>query len=192
MTEREKRDAGLLYNAGSDPGLLEESRRAKELCHRYNQLSPADAEGQRDILRQLLGRMGENFHIYPPFWCDYGSNIELGEDFFANHGLVILDGAKVVFGDRVFIGPGCGIHTAGHPLDAERRNRWLAFNKPVRIGNDVWLGAGVQVLPGVSIGDGAVIGAGSVVTRDIPAGWLAFGNPCRVVRRIEGPDSKTI
>ena len=184
MTEKEKRDAGLPYNAGSDPDLLAEVRRAKDLCYRYNQLAPMDFEAQRALLKDLLGKTGERFVIYPPFWCDYGYNIELGEDFFANHGLTVLDGGKVRFGDHVLVGPGCGFHTAGHPLDAAERNQWLAFNRPITVGNNVWFGAAVQVMPGVTIGDNAVIGAGSIVTHDIPSGCLAAGNPCRVLRTL--------
>ena len=184
MTEREKRDQGLLYNAGSDPDLIREVCRAKDLCHAYNQLSPTDLEGQQAIIRQLFGRTGQRFCIYPPFWCDYGSNIEIGEDFFANHGTSILDGGKVIFGDHVFIGPNCGFHTAGHPIEAELRNQWQVFNKPIKVGNNVWFGAAVQVMPGVTIGDNAVIGAGSIVTHDIPANTVSAGNPCRVIRNI--------
>ncbi len=106
MTEKEKRDAGLLYNAGNDEELIAEVRKAKDLCHRYNQLPPMDFEGHRDILSKLFGKRGERINIYPPFWCDYGYNIEVGEDFFANHGVTILDGGKVVFGNHVLIGPG--------------------------------------------------------------------------------------
>lgn len=184
MTEKEKRDSGLLYNAGADSDLMAEVIRAKELCHRYNLLSPTDTAGQREILKQLFGKIGERCFVYPPFWCDYGYNIEVGEDFFANHGTVILDGGKVVFGDHVFIGPSCGFHTAGHPVDPDQRNQWLAFNKPITVGSNVWFGAGVQVLPGVTIGDNAVIGAGSVVVHDIPSDCVAAGNPCRVLRKI--------
>ena len=182
--EKDKRDAGLLYNAGSDLQLLAEVKRAKGLCHRYNQLEPMDFDAQKEILRELLGKVGERCVIYPPLWCDYGYNIEIGEDFIANHGFTVLDGAKVVFGDHVFVGPGCGFHTAAHPIDAELRNAWLVQNKPIHVGNNVGIGAGVQVMPGVTIGDGCVIGAGSVVTHDIPEGSVAAGNPCRVIRKV--------
>ena len=182
--EKAKRDAGMLYNAGSDPQLLAEVKRAKGLCHRYNQLEPMDFDAQKESLRELLGKVGERCVIYPPLWCDYGYNIEIGEDFIANHGFTVLDGAKVVFGDHVFVGPGCGFHTAAHPIDTELRNAWLVQNKPIHVGNNVWFGAGVQVMPGVTIGDGCVIGAGSVVTHDIPAGTVAAGNPCCVIKKI--------
>lgn len=188
MTEKEKRDAGLLYNAGNDEELIAEVRKAKDLCHRYNQLPPMDIEGHRAILSKLFGKIGERINIYPPFWCDYGYNIEVGEDFFANHGVTILDGGKVVFGNHVLIGPGCGFHTAGHPLLADQRNRWLVFNKPITVGDNVWFGAGVQILPGVTIGDNVVVAAGSVVTHDLPSGCVAAGNPCKVLREITDDD----
>ena len=188
MTEKEKRDAGLLYNAGSDPELLADVKRAKELCHRYNQLSAMDFDAQREILGQLLGKTGERFCFYPPFICDYGYNIELGEDFFANHGVTILDGGKVRFGDHVLVGPGCQFLTACHPVDAAERARWLVYHKPITVGDNVWFGAGVIVMPGVTIGDRSVIGAGSIVTKDIPSDVVAAGNPCRVLRPITEDD----
>lgn len=188
MTEKEKRDSGQLYNAGSDPDLLAEVARAKRLCQEFNQADPVDVPAQRATLRKLFGKTGENFFLYPPVWCDYGYNVELGENFFANHGISLLDGAKIIFGDNVFVGPGCTFLTACHPLDARQRNQWLSYNKPIRVGNNVWFGSGVQVLAGVTIGDGSVIGAGSIVTHDIPAGVLAVGNPCRVLRPITEDD----
>ena len=128
---------------------------------------------------------GEHLTIEQPFVCDYGYNIRVGEGFFANYNLVILDPAPVTFGDNVFIAPNCSFTTASHPLDAERRNKGLETCKPIHVGNNVWIGANVVVLPGVTIGDNAVIGAGSVVTRDIPAGYVAYGNPCKPHRKIE-------
>ena len=134
------------------------------------------------------GRVDGDFTNQAPFWCDYGYNIELGDHFYANHNLVILDCAKVVFGDNVFIAPGCGFHTAGHPIDAPRRNQGLEYAWPIHVGNDVWIGAGVQVCPGVTIGSDVVIGAGSVVVRDIPDHVVAAGNPCRVLHPITEAD----
>ena len=191
MTEKEKMRAQMLYDANYDQALLEERDKAKDLCHQYNQLRPSDRSGQREVLKKLLGKTGENFIITAPFWCDYGYNIELGENFYANHNLVILDGAKVTFGDNVFIGPDCGFHTAGHPIDFERRNRGLEYAYSITVGDNVWIGAGVQVMPGVSIGSNVVIGGGSVVVKDIPSNCVAVGNPCKVIRAITEEDKKT-
>ena len=191
MTEKEKMEGQLLYDANYDADLLEERLRAKELCHAYNQLSPSDTEGQRALMGRLLGRTEGEFCILAPFWCDYGYHIEIGRNFFANHNTVILDGGKVVFGDNVFIGPNCGFYTAGHPVDRERRNRGLEYAWPITVGDDVWFGGGVQVLPGVTIGSDVVIGAGSVVTRDVPSHSVAAGNPCRVIRPITDQDRET-
>ena len=191
MTEKEKMCAQMLYDANYDQTLLEERDKAKDLCHQYNQLRPSDRLGQREVLKKLLGKTGENFTLTAPFWCDYGYNIELGENFYANHNLVILDGAKVTFGDNVFIGPDCGFHTAGHPIDFERRNRGLEYAYSITVGDNVWIGAGVQVMPGVSIGSNVVIGGGSVVVKDIPGNCVAVGNPCKVIRAITEEDKKT-
>lgn len=191
MTEKEKMRAQMLYDANYDQALLEERDKAKDLCHQYNQLRPSDRSGQREVLKKLLGKTGENFIITAPFWCDYGYNITLGENFYANHNLVILDAAKVTFGDNVFVAPDCGFHTAGHPIDFERRNQGLEYAYPITVGDNVWIGAGVQVMPGVSIGSNVVIGGGSVVVKDIPSNCVAVGNPCKVIRAITEEDKKT-
>ena len=183
MTEKEKMQQGLLY-LPADPLLTRERLRAKELCYDFNHLRPGDRAGQADLLGRLLGQLGPGCCIEPAFWCDYGYGIQVGANFYANHGLVILDGGGVTFGDNVFIGPSCGFHTAGHPIDAPRRNAGLEYARPITVGSDVWFGAGVQVTPGVTIGSNVVIGTGSVVTRDVPSDCVAAGNPCRPLRPI--------
>ena len=184
-SEKEKCRRGELYDANYDTELLAERLRCKEACHEYNQLSPSKVEEREAIIRKLFGKTGERFLIEQPFVCDYGYNIEIGEDFYANVNCVILDGARITFGDHVFIAPNCGFYTAGHPLDVAQRNRGLEYAYPITIGNNVWIGAQVCVLPGVTICDNCVIGAGSVVTKSIPANSLAVGNPCRVIKTLE-------
>lgn len=134
--------------------------------------------------KSVCSSYGKFVAFFQPFYCDYGYNIEIGENFYSNVNCVILDGAKVKFGDNVFVAPNCGFYTAGHPLDVKQRTAGLEYAKPITIGNNVWIGAQVCVMPGVTIGDNCVIGGGSVVTKDIPANSLAVGNPCRVIREI--------
>ncbi len=184
-TEKEKAAEGLLYDANYDAELIAERAKCKDICHAFNLLPPSKSAERELLLRRLLGKTGKSFLIEAPFNCDYGYNIEVGENFYMNVNGVILDGAKVSFGDNVFIAPNCGFYTAGHPLDVKLRNQGLEYAYPISVGNNVWIGAGVSVLPGVSIGDNCVIGAGSIVTKDIPANSLAVGNPCRVIRTIE-------
>jgi len=187
-SEKEKARAGKLYDANYNAELLEERAVSKELCYTFNHLSPSQIEERERVIHQLLGKRGKNFVIEPPFYCDYGYNIEIGDNFFVNMNCVILDEAKVSFGDNVFIAPNCGFYTAGHPLDVERRNKGLEYAYPISVGNNVWIGAQVCVLPGVTIGDGTVIAAGSVVTKSIPPGVVAAGNPCKVIRPITDAD----
>ena len=188
MTEKDKMGRQMLYDANYDKELINDRIAAKELCFEYNSIRPSDIEKQKELLTRLLGKTRENFCITAPFWCDYGYNIEIGENFYANHNLVILDGAKVTFGNNVFIAPNCGFHTAGHPIDAERRHKGLESAYPISVGNDVWIGAGVQVMPGVTIGSNVVIGGGSIVVKDIPDNSVAVGNPCKVIRPITEED----
>lgn len=190
MTEREKTQQRFLYDANYDAELLAERTRCKDLCFAYNQLKPSLVAEQEEIVRRLLGKTGTRFCITAPFWCDYGCNIEIGENFYTNHNCVILDGAKVTFGDNVFIAPNCTFSTAGHPLDTEQRNQGLEYAYPITVGDNVWFGASVTVLPGVTIGSNVVIGAGSLVNRDIPDGVVAVGNPCRVLRKITETDKQ--
>lgn len=184
MTEKEKSALGLLYDANYDLELLREREKCQSALFRYNQTPPEQAQERHQILKNLLGKTGEDFTFNSPFFCDYGYNIEIGEHFFGNTNLVILDAAKVTIGDHVFIAPNVGLYTAGHPLEVETRNAGLETAKPITIGNNVWIGGHVVILPGVTIGDNTTIGAGSVVTKDIPAHVLAVGNPCRVIRNL--------
>ncbi|MDD4371375.1 MAG: sugar O-acetyltransferase [Anaerostipes sp.] len=190
MTEKQKMQKQMLYDANYDKTLLEERARAKDVCYDFNQLRPSQTEEQTELLKGLLGKTKGEFCIVAPFWCDYGYNIEIGENFFANHNTVILDGGKVQFGDNVFIAPDCGFHTAGHPIDFERRNKGLEYAYPIKVGDNVWIGAGVQVMPGVTIGNNVVIGGGSVVLKDIPDNCVAAGNPCKVIRPITEQDKE--
>lgn len=191
MTEKEKMLKEMLYDANNDENLLKERAIAKDLCFKYNQLTPSDVENQKKVLKELLGEVDDSAIFVTPFWCDYGYNIKVGKNFFANHNTVILDGAKVTFGDNVFIAPNCGFYTAGHPIDAKRRNQGLEYAYPITVGNNVWIGAGVHVMPGVTIGDNVVIGGGSVVVKDIPSNSVAVGNPCHVIREITDKDEQT-
>lgn len=190
MTEHEKREQGFLYDANHDETIWKAIVKCKDLCFEYNQLKPSQIEQQQSLIRQLFGRTGKRFQILAPFLCDYGYNIEIGENFYANHNCTILDGARVKFGSNVFIAPGCVFSTAGHPLDTEQRNLGLEYAYPITVGDNVWFGANVTVLPGVTIGSDCVIGAGSIVTRDIPSGVIAVGNPCKVLRKITEADKK--
>ena len=190
MTEKEKAQKGYLYDANNDAALIEERTACQDLCFQYNNLRPSLIEERIVLMKKIIGKAKGKFLIEQPFWCDYGYNVEIGENFYANHNCTILDGAKVTFGDNVFIAPNCGFYTAGHPLDSEQRNLGLEYAYPITIGNNVWIGAQAVVLPGVTIGDEVVIGAGSVVNKDIPSGVIAAGNLCKVIREITGKDKK--
>lgn len=183
MTEKEKLQAGELYNGG-DKELTSDRISVKKLCMEYNSATYNDFQKKERLLGRIIALKGENTWIEPNFFCDYGYNIIIGDNFYANHNLVILDCAEVVFGDNVFIGPNCGFYTAGHPLDYKARNAGLEYAKPIKVGSNVWIGGNVSVMPGVTIGDNVVIGGGSVVTKDIPSGVVAVGNPCRPVKDI--------
>ena len=179
-----------LYDANFDPRITEAVAECQDLCFDYNQMRPSDWAGRQEALRAIVGSMGEHATVQQPFWCDYGANIHLGENFYSNHGLVILDAAPVTFGHDVYIAPNCMFSTAGHPVDTERRNRGLEYALPITVGDNVWFGMGVMVCPGVTIGSNVVIGAGSVVVKDIPSGVVAVGNPCRVLREITEEDAQ--
>jgi maltose O-acetyltransferase len=187
MPERSMRErmlAGDLYIA-DDPELARDAARAQALSHRLNTLDPTDDAARRAVLTELLGAFGEGSEIRPPFHCDYGSQTFIGARTFANFGLMCLDVATVTIGDDVQIGPNVQLLTPTHPVAAgPRRDKWEAA-LPITIGDNVWLGGGVIVLPGVTIGDNTVVGAGAVVTRDLPANVVAAGNPARVIRTVE-------
>lgn len=171
-----------------NPAYEAEIRKGKDKCFRYNQLNPNDVTAQREILAELLGGMGEDVIFTPPFWCDYGYNISVGNFFYANHNLIITDGAAVTFGDHVFIGPNCCFTTAEHAIDPDMRRAGVEIAKPITVGNNVWIGAGSTILAGATIGENSVIGAGSVVTGPIPGGVVAVGVPCKVMREITEED----
>ena len=184
MSEKEKMLAGMLYDANFDESLIKDRYKVKDLCFEYNNLKPSDIEGKNKLIKKIFGKTGNEITVEQNFWCDYGYNISVGENFYMNHNCTILDCAKVEFGDNVFVAPNCGFYTAGHPLDFETRNKGLEYAKPLKIGNNVWIGGNVIVLPGVNIGDNVVIGAGSVVNKDIPENSVAVGNPCKVIKKI--------
>lgn len=188
MTDKEKMLAGLPYNPFGSGQLVEERATCKEKCHDYNNLRPKEMLLRDELLRGLLGSVKGDLLIEQPFNCDYGYNIKVGHNFYANFNLVILDEAPVTFGDNVFIAPNCSFYTACHPIDPKTRNTGLEYAKPITVGNNVWIGGSVTVLPGITIGDNCVIGAGSVVVNDIPTDSVAVGNPCRVIKKVEKAD----
>jgi maltose O-acetyltransferase len=189
MTEREKMLAGELYDP-LDPDLVAGRNRARDLCWALNATRESEADERRRIVRELFATGGDTVWMQPPFFCDYGSNIELGERVFFNFNCVVLDVCRVRIGGFTLFGPAVQIYAAMHPVDARQRRR-EEYGKPVDIGSDVWVGGGAIILPGVRIGSRTVIGAGSVVTRDVPDDVFAAGNPCRVIRALEPGSGKT-
>ncbi len=186
-SEKEKMISGKPYKAFGDE-LLAERQYAKEMIFDFNSLRPNQIDERNEILKRLLGKTKDKYFIEPPFRCDYGYNIEIGENFYSNYNLIILDCAAVKIGDNVLIGPNVSIYTAGHPLHYEIRNQEYEYAFPVIIGDNVWIGGNVVINPGVSIGENSVIGSGSVVTKDIPKNVIAIGNPCKVLRVITDDD----
>lgn len=184
MTEKEKMLAGMTYSA-IDAQLLDELNAVKEVIHEYNMTRPSDYAGRLNLLKGLLGHIADDgIIINQPFYCDYGKQISVGKRFFANFHFTVLDEAKVTIGDDCFIGPNVSIYTACHSTDPVERNTRREWAEPVTIGDNVWIGGSVTILPGVTIGDNVTIGAGSVVTKDIPSNSVAVGNPCRVIKNI--------
>lgn len=187
MNQKERMLAGLPYKAWLD-GLAEERLENKKRIYKYNNLPPEAEKEQEELVKEILGKTGENVHIEAPFHCDYGYNIEVGENFFANYNLTVLDVGKVRIGKNAQIAPNVSIYTAGHPIHPDSRNSGYEYGIEVTIGDNVWIGGNVCIMPGVTVGDNVVIGAGSVVTKDIPDSVIAVGNPCRVVRAITDDD----
>lgn len=187
MDQRKRRDAEIPYI--SDESVMEEQKPARKLTQALNTIDRSDFDGIRRIVKELLGKSDEAF-INPPFYCDYGSHIEVGKNFFANYNCTILDVAKVIIGDNCQFAPNVSVYTAGHPVHPDTRNTMYEYGISVTIGDNVWVGGNTVICPGVHIGNNAVIGAGSVVTRDIPDNVVAAGNPCRVIREITEADRK--
>ncbi len=189
MTQKERMLSGLPYKAWLD-GLTEERELCRKKLYEINHIRPEDRPRIPELLKDLFGKTGKSLWVEPPFYCDYGWNIQVGENFSANFGLTVLDVGKVTFGDNVVIAPHVSIYTAGHPVHPESRNSGYEYGIPITIGNNVWIGGNAVILPGITIGDNVVIGAGSVVTRDIPSNMIAAGNPCRIIREITEEDRK--
>lgn len=187
MTQHERMLAGQLYRA-SDPELLAASRRARELTRRFNQTAGDQRQEREHLLQALLGSVGEQLYIEPPFYCDYGSHISIGDRFYANFDCIILDVCPIIIGDDVLFGPRVSLLSASHPIDSQVRASGLECGMPITIGDRVWLGGGVIVNPGVTIGSDTIVGSGAVVTKNVPSGVIAVGNPCRVLRPITEED----
>ena len=183
MTEKEKMLAGELYQAG-DPELVADRLKARKLVKILNDSDPEDTEYRVSLIRKIFGKAGKNFWVEPPFFCDYGTNIEVGDDVFFNFNCVVLDVVKVTLGDRVFVATNVQFYPATHPLDSKSRGEMWEYGKPISIGNDVWIGGSAVICPGVSIGDRTVIAAGAVVTKSFPADVLIGGNPARVIKHL--------
>jgi maltose O-acetyltransferase len=188
-TEKEKMLAGDLYRAGGDE-LRRDNKQARVLTRQFNATTEDEIEARTALLKQLFKSTGMNLYIEPPFRTDYGCNTSIGENFYANYDCIIIDVAPVKIGNNVMFGPRVCLYTAGHPIDAEVRNSLLEFGKPITVGDNVWIGGNTVVNPGVTIGNNCVIGSGSVVTKDIPDGVIAAGNPARVIRAITDEDKQ--
>lgn len=188
-SEFEKMKEHAWYDANYDGDILERRAQADDRCFELNSTQPSDTKRRNELLKDLIGNLGEEVSILSPFYCDYGEFIEIGEYTFINHNAYLMDGGGISIGSHCFIGPNCGMYTAQHPLLPKERNRGLERALPIEIGDNCWIGADVTILPGVRIGEGSVIGAKSVVTKDIPSRSIAAGNPCRVMRKLSEEDS---
>ncbi|SCU94542.1 LAFA_0F22452g1_1 [Lachancea sp. 'fantastica'] len=183
--------AGKLYNPNEEV-YVQGRKKAKSTLFEYNKLHPDEEDLRENLIRGFFGSCGDNFLIEQPFYCDYGTNIHIGDNVYSNHNLTILDVVDVRIGNNVLFGPNVGLYTAGHPLDPQRRIDGLEFALPITIEDNVWIGGSVTILPGVTIGKNSVIAAGSVVVKDIPEGVVAVGNPCKVLRKISERDEKVV
>ena len=188
MDNKTRRDLEMVYI--SDDEVFEEQKKARVLTQKLNTVDRSDFSAIAEIVKDLFGK-SENAFVNPPFYCDYGSHIEVGKNFFANYNCTILDVAKVIIGDNCQFAPNVSIYTAGHPVHPETRNSGYEYGIKVTIGDNVWIGGNTVICPGVHIGDNVVIGAGSVVTKDIPDMVIAAGNPCKVIREITEDDRRT-
>ncbi len=184
----EQLHSGKLYDPG-DAGLLNEQRSCLERLYDFNATRPSELKKRAAMLREMFAEFGEGSYIEPPLHANWGGKfVHFGKNVYANFGLTLVDDTHIYVGDNTEFGPNVVAATAGHPIDAERRREGLQYNKPIHIGKNCWIGAGALIMPGVAIGDNSVIGAGSVVTKDIPSGVVAVGNPCRVLRKAEDPE----
>lgn len=188
-TEKEKMLQEDLY-VSSDLELREDAKRSRQLTRIFNDTTEEQIEYRSNLLKKLFKQTDENIYMEPPFRCDYGSNISIGNNFYANFDCIFLDVAEIIIGQNVLFGPKVNLLTPGHPVDAVIRNSGLEFGRKIVIGDNVWVGGSVVVNPGVTIGDNTIIGSGSVVTKDIPANVIAAGNPCRVIRTITDEDQQ--
>jgi len=189
MTEFEKMLSNKLYWS-ADKDLIKMREDARKITRLYNQTKKRQNKYRKKLLKKLFGKTGSEFLVEPPFYCDYGFNIYIGENFYANFDCIILDVNKVNIGNNVFFGPRVCIYTAGHPIDADVRNTLLEYGKPIKIGNNVWIGGNTIINPGITVGNNVVIGSGSIITKDIPENVIAVGNPCKVLRLITEEDKK--
>lgn len=193
MTPEEIIKSGALYSCTletEDPALEQKRNNCKELLYDFNMARPSEQKKRDAIIRQVFAEVGENCYLEPPVYANWGCNVHVGNHFYSNFSLTLVDDTDIYIGDSVMIAPNVTLATAGHPIDPSLRERIYQYNLPIHIGNRVWIGAGAVILPGVTIGDDSVIGAGSVVTKDIPAGVVAVGNPCRVLREIGERDKQ--
>ena len=186
MDNQTRRDKGMAYI--TDDAVWNEMLGVRKLVQQYNTMDVCDLKGLQNLISKIFGKVGKNCCVNPPFHCDYGKHISVGDNFFANYNCTILDVAKVEIGNNVFFAPNVAVYAAGHPIHPVSRNSMYEYGLPIKIGNNVWIGGNTVILPNVTIGDNCVIGAGSVVTKDIPPNVVAAGNPCKIIREITDED----